>query len=77
MTDQLAAFQWRTDPESVGNYGEGISRPRHNARVRDYKVIIYPKGARPITWYTRAESKRAAERYAKNRWPDAAAVEVE
>jgi len=76
MTDQLAAFQWRTDPENIGNYGEGISRPRHNARVRDFKVIISMKGARPITWYTRAESKRAAEKYARNRWPDAAAVEV-
>ena len=64
-----------TYPE-IGNYGEGVSRPRHNARVRDYKVIIYPQGARPITWYTRAESKRAAEKYARNRWPGAA-VEVE
>jgi hypothetical protein len=44
--------------------------------VRDYKVIIYPQGARPITWYTRAESKRSAEKYARNRWPGAA-VEVE
>ena len=73
---EVAAFQWRTDNDQIGNYGEGISRPRHGARVREYCVIIYPKGARPITWYTRAESKRAAERYAKNRWPDAAAVEV-
>lgn len=72
-----ALFQWRTDPEEVGNYGEGISRPRHRARVRDFKVIIYPKNARPMTWYTRAESKCAAEKYARNRWPDAAAVEVE
>jgi hypothetical protein len=77
MTNQLAAFQWRTDPETVGNYGEGVSRPKHNARTRDYKVTIYPKGAQPVTWYTRAESKRAAEKYARNRWPDAAAVEVE
>ena len=72
-----ALFQWRTDEAEIGNYGEGVSRPRQNARVRDYKVIIYPQGARPITWYTRAESKRHAERYARNRWPDAAAVEVE
>jgi hypothetical protein len=70
-----ALFQWRTDEAEIGNYGEGISRPRQNARVRDFKVIVYPKGARPITWYTRAESKRAAEKYARNRWPGAA-VEV-
>ena len=77
MGKEVAAFQWRTDPDQVGNYGEGVSRPRHNARVRDFKVIIYPKGARPITWYTRAESKTAAQKYARNRWPDASAVEVE
>jgi hypothetical protein len=73
---EVAAFQWRTDPEAVGHYGEGISRPRPNARVRNFKVIIYPKGARPITWYTRAESKRAAQKYARNRWPLAVVVEV-
>lgn len=66
-----ALFQWRTDPEEVGNYGEGISRPRHRARVRDFKVIIYPKNARPVTWYTRAESKAAVIRYAYARWPGA------
>jgi len=73
---EVAAFQWRTDVETIGNYGEGVSRPRHNARVRDYKVMITLKGARPMIWYTRAESKRAAETYARNRWPDASAVEV-
>ena len=73
---EVAAFQWRTDPETLGSYGEGVSRPRHNARVRDFKVIVYPKIARPVTWYTRAESKAAAKRYAHARWPDAAAVEV-
>jgi len=73
---EVAAFQWRTDNDQVGNYGEGVSRPRHNARLRDYKVIIRPKGAQPLIWYTRAESKRHAERYARNRWPDAVTVEV-
>ena len=73
---EVAAFQWRTDVETIGNYGEGVSRPRHNARVRDFKVTIRFRDARPITWYTRAESKRAAEKYARNRWPNASAVEV-
>jgi hypothetical protein len=64
-----ALFQWRNDEHDGGCYGEGISRPRHGARVRNYKVIVYPKGARPITWYTRAESKAAAIKYAYARWP--------
>jgi len=69
-------FQWRTDEFETGCYGEGISRPRHNARVRDYTVLIRMPQAKPIKWFTRAESKRAAEKYARNRWPQAIAVEV-
>jgi hypothetical protein len=63
------AFQWRTDPEDQGIYGEGISRPRHGARTREYRLLVYPKGARPLTWITRAESQKDAIRYAQNRWP--------
>ena len=73
---QGALFQWRTDDAELGNYGEGVSRPRHNARVNDYTVLITLPQAKPVKWYTRAESKRAAAKYAKNRWPQAVAVEV-
>lgn len=71
-----ALLQWRTDETEIGNYGEGVSRPRHNARVKDFTVLITMPQARPIKWYTRAESKRAAAKYARNRWPQASAVEV-
>jgi hypothetical protein len=70
-----ALFQWRNDEHETGCYGEGISRPRHNARVRDYTVMVYPRGGQPLKWYTRAESKTAAAKYAQNRWPGAT-VEV-
>jgi hypothetical protein len=70
---QMLPFQWQE--EETGNYGEGISRPRHGARTRDFKLIIYPQGAQPMTWFTRAESKRDAIKYAQNRWPGAT-VEV-
>ena len=73
---QGALFQWRTDESEVGSYGEGVSRPRHNARVKDYTVLIRFAQTTPIKWYTRAESKRAAAKYARNRWPQATAVEV-
>lgn len=75
MSNSPVAFQWRTDPEDQGVYGEGISRPRHGARTKEFRLIIYPKGARPITWITRAETKAAAIKYAQNRWP-AATVEL-
>jgi hypothetical protein len=39
-------------------------------------VLIRMPQAKPIKWFTRAESKRAAEKYARNRWPQAVAVEV-
>jgi hypothetical protein len=65
------AFQWRTDPEDEGVYGEGISRPRNGARTKEYRLLIYPSGARPMLWITRAENVDAAIRYAQNRWPSA------
>ncbi len=70
-----ALFQWRNEDDDGACYGEGVSRPRHNARVRDYTVMVYPRGGQPLKWYTRAESKRHAIRYAQNRWPGAT-VEV-
>ena len=69
-----ALLQWRED-EPEGSYGEGVSRPRHGAKTKEFRLIVHPKGARPITWITRAESKTAAIKYAQNRWPSAT-VEV-
>jgi len=64
-----ALLQWRTDETELGNYGEGVSRPRHGARVKDFTVLIRLPQAKPIKWYTRAESKHAALKYARARWP--------
>ena len=61
--------------EEQGRFGEGISRPKHAAKTREYRLIVYPIGAQPMTWITRAETKRHAVRYAQNRWPGAT-VEV-
>jgi hypothetical protein len=68
-TGAMLPFQW--DEPITGRFGDGISRPRPKARVREYRVIVYPTGARPMTWITRAETKRHAIRYAENRWPGA------
>jgi hypothetical protein len=66
-TGGMLPFQW--EEPIVGRFGEGISRPSPKARVREYRVIVYPMGANPMTWITRAESKRHAIRYAQARWP--------
>lgn len=69
-TGSMLPWQWAEEP-SEARYGEGVSRPRAGTRTREYKLIIYPTGARPMTWITRAESKRDALKYARNRWPGA------
>lgn len=61
--------------EEKGTFGDGISRPNPNAKVHEYRLIVYPQGSRPMTWITRAETKRHAIKYAKARWPGSA-VEV-
>jgi len=66
-------IQWDEAPE--GRYGDGISRPVPKARTKLYRVIVRKPGAQPMTWTTRAETKRHAIRYAQARWPEAA-VEV-
>mgnify|MGYP007029104485 CR=1 FL=1 len=37
--------------------------------------MVFPGGAKPMLWITRAENVNAAIRYAQNRWPNAT-VEV-
>jgi hypothetical protein len=49
--------------------GEGISRPVANARTRSFTLIVYQPNSRPMTVTMRAETKTAAIRYAKARWP--------
>jgi hypothetical protein len=70
ITGAMLPFIWAEDP-SPAKLGDGISRPKPGSRTREYKLIVYPTGARPLTWITRAESKRDALRYARNRWPGA------
>ncbi len=70
----MLPWQWREE-EPTSKHGDGISRPRPKARTKEFRLIVYPQGAQPMTWITRAESKRHAIRYAQARWPGAT-VEV-
>lgn len=63
----MLPFQW--DEPITGRFGDGISRPRPKTRTREYRLLVYKPGAQPMTWITRAETKRAAIKYAENRWP--------
>lgn len=74
ITGAMLPWQWKEEGPT-SQHGEGISRPRPKARTKEFKLLIYPQGARPMTWITRAESKKHAIRYAQARWPGAA-VEV-
>ena len=62
-----ALLQWADTPE--GSYAEGVNRPKNGSRTKEFRLIVYPKGAKPLTWITRAENKSAAIKYAQNRWP--------
>ena len=67
---EITAFTWQE--EERGRFGDGISRPVPKTRTRQYRVLVYPMGAQPMTWITRAESRRHAIKYAQARWPGAA-----
>lgn len=75
MSDSPIAFQWRNDEDDNSRHGEGISRPRPGSRTREFRVLVFKPGSQPLTWITKAETKRHAIRYAEARWPGAA-VEV-
>jgi hypothetical protein len=67
---EAVPFQWQED--NLGRFGDGISRPIPKIKTRQYRVVVYPSGARPLTWTTNAESRAHAIKYAQARWPNAA-----
>lgn len=64
-------LHWRI-PEK-GRYGDGISRPREGDRTRWYTLRVALPGCLPMKVTLAAPSRRAALRYASNRWPDGVA----
>lgn len=69
-TGSMLPFQWAEEP-TTAKLGDGISRPKPGSRTRQYQIKVHTAGARPMTVFMRAESKRAAIKYATNRWPGA------
>jgi hypothetical protein len=66
---EIVPLQWE---ETIsGRFGDGISRPMPKARTREHRLIVYPQGAKPMYWITKAETKAHAMRYALARWPGA------
>lgn len=66
----MLPWQWAEEP-TAARHGEGISRPKPGSRTREYRLMVLQPGTQPLTWITRAESKRHAIKYAKARWPGA------
>lgn len=69
----LNPFAWNDG--QTGLYGEGLSRPKHGAKVKSFKLLVRQGGSAPMRVTTKAESASAAVRYMQSRWPGAA-VEV-
>jgi hypothetical protein len=62
------------DPAVQPRLGEGVSRPRHKDRVRNYRLVVHFAAAKPMVVGLNARNKSEAIVYAKNRWP--AAIKV-
>ena len=56
-------------PEPI--LGAGVSRPKPNESVRNYKLEVKRPGYRAMTITIPAPSKAKAKIYCQNRWPDA------
>lgn len=74
MTEFVGGFRWNDD-DAAARHGAGISRPRVGKPTRLYKLRVM-ESTKPVLVVTLpAENKRAAIKYAQNRWP-AAVVEA-
>lgn len=63
-------------PEGEPNLGEGVSRAKHDARTKEFKVKVAFQGAKPLTLVLLAENGTKAKLYAKNRWPNCQSIEL-
>lgn len=66
---EIMPLRWEENPNN--RLGDGISRPMPKARTREFQLIVYSQGARPMHWTTRAETKTHAMKCAQARWPGA------
>lgn len=57
--------------EGEPNLGEGISRAKPKARTKLFALLVTFTQTKPMRMTIRAETKRHAIKYAKNRWPNA------
>ena len=69
-TGAMLPWQW-SEELPTSQHGEGVSRPRSGNQTREFRLLVFKPNAQPLTWITRAESKRHAIRYAQARWPGA------
>lgn len=69
-TGAMLPWQW-SEELPTSQHGEGVSRPRSGNQTREFRLLVFKPGSQPLTWITRAESKRHAIRYAQARWPGA------
>lgn len=74
MSEFTTGFRWNED-EPDAKFGAGISRPMTGRSTKLYKLTIKKPASPTMIVTLPAESKRAAIKYAKNRWP-AATVEA-
>jgi hypothetical protein len=69
MPEFIGGFRWNDDDNSA-RHGAGISRPAAIKGTRQFKLRVKTLTGSPMILTMRAENKRAAIKYAQNRWPN-------
>lgn len=74
--DKFSAFTWHENCTS-SHSEPGLTRAAAGAKTKQYRVLVCPPRAPRLTLTMQAESKVAAKKYVKNRWPGSTVESVE
>lgn len=69
-----AVLHWKDPNPPV--IGAGVSRPKEGQQTRDYTLMVWFAGTKPMRVVLPAPSGREARKYASNRWPSATKIDL-
>lgn len=69
MKKEVINFQWQE--ETTSRYGDGVSHPKKGAKTKHFNLLVRNGNTPVMKVQLKAESKKAALKYCKARWPNA------